>query len=158
MKRQLITITIFIVCCLTAYGQKENKSKALKPYYISVNNLTVFQYIDLLKIDKQNPKAPKVLTVFGRQNATKWIAHKDIDSLITLINSTAPAKCVKSPLSSQMPKDSATIGGQVLYLLEVYKHGQDYPAFLTSCGITDKKRIEELKQFWKEWKLLLKTV
>lgn len=151
MRRQLTTTAILILGFLTAYGQTKNTSKVVKTKWKDINNLTVFQYIDLLKIDKEKPKV-RFLSIVGKQTVRDWITEKDVDSLIVLTNSPEPAKCVKSPLSSQIPKDSATIGGQVLYLLEAYKQGQDYPAFLASCGITDKRKMEELKQFWKGWK------
>ena len=133
---------------MTAYGQTEKDNQLSTSNFINLNDLTVFQFIEMLKMDNVNSKGLNILTI-GMQTPKNWVTEKDIDSLITLINSTDPAKCVMQSISSYLPvNDSSTIGGQVMDIIESYKDKKQYPTVLTSCAKTDKNRIEIIMQWW----------
>ncbi|MET4080902.1 hypothetical protein ABIB40_000846 [Pedobacter sp. UYP30] len=149
MNRQLATVAILIFASLTADGQTKQNNHAFNSSFININKLTVFQFIDLLKIDKENSKKTHILTIVGVRTSENWLKDKDIDSLMNLISSTAPAKCVMSALCSYAPlSDISTIGGQVMDIIEAYKDNKQYPTFLTSCAKTDAKRVEKIKLWW----------
>lgn len=123
-----------------------------KSDFINLNDISVFQFIELLKIDNEKPNQLNILTV-GMQSPENWVTEKDIDSLMTLINSTEPAKCVMQVISSYLPVgDSSTIGGQVMEIIEAFKDKKSYPTILTSCAKTDKERIDKLAKWWNEQK------
>lgn len=123
-----------------------------KSDFINLNDISIYQFIELLKIDNEKPNHLNVLTV-GMQSPENWIAEKDIDSLMTLINSSEPAKCVMQVISSHLPiGDSSSIGGHVLDIIEAFKDKKSYPTILTSCSKTDKERINKLSKWWNEQK------
>lgn len=120
----------------------------------NINKLTVFQFIELLKIDKENSKkTPKVLTISGMQTPENWLTKSDVDSLVTLINSTDSAKCIMLVISSYLPlNESSTIGGQIMNIIKAYKDKKKYPTFLISYAKTDQKQIAEIEDWWNEQK------
>ena len=131
---------------------KKVLDKGSKSDFINLNDISVFQFIELLKIDNEKPNQLNILTV-GMQSPENWVTEKDIDSLMTFINSTEPAKCVMQVISSHLPVgDSSTIGGQVMEIIEAFKDRKSYPTILTSCAKTDKERIDNLTKWWNEQK------
>ncbi|WP_017259029.1 hypothetical protein [Pedobacter arcticus] len=152
MKIPLTVLAILIF--ITAYGQNQKYKKVLKSNFINIRNLTVFEFLEVLKLEQINSKEPiRTLTVGGIQTTTDWVKANEIDSLISLMSSIEPAKCITSPLSPYVELiENSTIGGQVIVILEAYKNGREYPFNLTICGKIDKARIAEIKQWWKQEK------
>jgi uncharacterized protein len=131
---------------------KQILDKGSKSDFINLKDYSVYQFIELLKIDNEKPNQLNILTV-GMQTPENWVSAKDIDSLMTFINSTEPAKCVMQVVSSHLPLgDSSTIGGQVMDIIEAFKENKSYPTILTSCAKTDQERIEKLIEWWNEQK------
>jgi uncharacterized protein len=131
---------------------KKVLDKGSKSDFINLNEISVFQFIELLKIDNKKTNQLNILTI-GMQSPENWVAEKDIDSLMTLINSTDPAKCVMQVISSYLPiSDSSTIGGQVMEIIEAFINKKTYPTFLTSCAKTDQERIDSINKWWNEQK------
>lgn len=127
--------------------------KKNKNYYIDFNKVSVYEYLELLKVEKNNTNKLENILTIGLKTPENWLTDKDIDTLINYINSNDPAKCVMQIVSSYIPiEDSSTIGGQVLDILEAYKNKKSYPTTLTSCSKTDEKRIEEIKKWWNDYK------
>ncbi len=131
---------------------KRTLDKGSKSDFINFNEVSVYQFIDLLKIDKKRPNQLNILTI-GLQTPANWVTKKDIDTLIAFINSTEPAKCVMQVISSHLPVEgSSTIGGQVMDIIEAFKENIPYPTTLTSCAKTDQERIDRLTKWWNEQK------
>lgn len=126
--------------------------KGSKSYFVNLNDYSVYQFIELLKMDKDKPSQLNILTI-GMKTPENWLTKKDIDSLMTLIHSTEPAKCVMQVVSSHLPVgDNSTIGGQVMDIIEAFKENKSYPTILTSCAKTDQERIDKLTKWWDEQK------
>lgn len=122
------------------------------PSTVNLNELTVFQFIELLKIGKRKQKQLNILTV-GMEAPKDWVTEKDIDGLMTYINSTEPAKCVNQFISSFLPiGESSTVGGHAMDIIEAFKEKRAYPFRLSSCPMTDQERIASLKKWWNEQK------
>lgn len=131
---------------------KRNLDKGSKIDFVNLNDYSVYQFIELLKIDNEKPNQLNILTV-GMQSPENWIVEKDIDRLMAFVNSTEPAKCVMQVISSHLPVgESSTIGGQVMDIIEAFKENKSYPTILTSCPKTDKERIDRLTKWWNEQK------
>jgi uncharacterized protein len=131
---------------------KQILDKGSKNDFINLKDYSVYQFIELLKIDNEKPNQLNILTI-DMQTPENWVSAKDIDSLMTFINSTEPAKCVMQVVSSHLPLgDSSTIGGQVMDIIEAFKENKSYPTILTSCAKTDQERIEKLTEWWNEQK------
>jgi hypothetical protein len=154
LKRTLTIVVILIFGFYTSYAQIGKKNKEIELNFININKLTVFQFIELLRTDKEDSKkSPKVLTISGMQTPENWLTKSDVDSLVTLINSTDSAKCIMLVISSYYPlNESSTIGGQILSIIKAYKDKKKYPTFLTSCAKTDQKQIAEIENWWNEQK------
>jgi uncharacterized protein len=131
---------------------KKTLDKGSKSDYINLNEVSVYQFIELLKVDMKNTTQLNILTI-GLQTPENWITENDIDSLMTFINSTEPAKCVTQVINSHLPiGDSSTIGGQVMDIIEAFINKKTYPTVLTSCAKTDSERIEQIKKWWDKQK------
>jgi uncharacterized protein len=131
---------------------KQILDKGLKSNFINLKDYSVYQFIELLKIDNEKPNQLNILTV-DIQTPENWVSAKDIDSLMTFINSNEPAKCVMQVVSSHLPLgDSSTIGGQVMNIIEAFKDNKSYPTILKSCAKTNQERIEKLTEWWNEQK------
>ncbi|WP_298147518.1 TPM domain-containing protein [Flavobacterium sp.] len=125
---------------------------SLDNYFVDFNEITVYQFIELLKVDNQNLKQINFLSV-GMEAPENWVTGKEIDDLMPLIRSTEPAKCVVQSISSYLPiGDSSTIGGQVMDIVEAFKNKISYPTALTSCAKTDPERINKLTTWWNQHK------
>ena len=106
---------------------KQILDKGLKSDFINLNEISVYQFIELLKVDQNKPSQLNILTV-GLQTQENWVTEKDIDTLMPFINSTDPAKCVMQVISSHLPVgDSSTIGGQVMDIIEAFINKKTYP-------------------------------
>lgn len=123
-----------------------------KSTYVNLNKTSVYQYIELLKINQDDSGNQHILSMLNHA-PENWVTEKDIDSLMTYIHSTDPAKCVLN-LSSLNPYllDSSTIGGHIMDIIEAFKEGKSYSLSQTNCPMTDKKRIEMLELWWNEKK------
>lgn len=120
------------------------------PFYVNFFNTNVAEYMERLK--KTNTAgstvAMSLLSLVNRAPST-WIQKDELIYLMTLIDSEEPAKCVVSVLASTLPlKETATIGGHAMDLLDTYRLGNKYPSFLTSCPKTDSARKAEIKTWW----------
>ena len=150
MTKLRITIGLFVMFSLTVFGQNKNEK-----WFINLNEVSIYQYIELLKVDNNDINKFNILTI-GGEVPENWVGQKDIDTLITLINSTQQAKCVMQVISSYLPiGESSTIGGQVMDIIEAYKDKKPYPIALTSCTKTDEERAKEIKKWWDSQKKLL---
>ncbi|WP_231389953.1 ankyrin repeat domain-containing protein [Sphingobacterium pedocola] len=120
------------------------------PFYINFLNTTVAEYVERLKkTDIEGTAVAINLLSLVNQAPSRWIQKKELAYLMKLIDSEEPAKCAVSVLASTLPlKDSATIGGHAMDLIDAYRLGKKYPAFLTSCPKTDSVRKAEIKTWW----------
>ncbi|WP_316766015.1 hypothetical protein [Pedobacter frigiditerrae] len=146
--RQFTLIAILLFSFLTVLGQSEKGFVLNKTPFIDLSKLNVHQYVELLKVDSNEVNKFNILTV-GMERPKNWVTKKDIYILINLIDSAEPAKCVMQIVSSHLPvRESSTIGGQVMNIIEAFKENKAYPTALTSCAKTDAERVKNIKVWW----------
>ncbi len=82
-----------------------------------------------------------------------WVKQSDIDSLVTLITSTKKCNCFLNPLSSYIPTNkNADIGGYAIIFINSFRQKSKINLGLYSCPKTDKKSVEEINEWWTEYK------
>lgn len=78
-----------------------------------------------------------------------WVKESDIDTLMTLINSTRKCSCFLNPYSSYIPiNDNADIGGYAIIFINSFRQKHKINLGLYSCPKTDKKSVEEITKWW----------
>lgn len=161
MKKILYLFIILIASSLYANGQiKESTSKYhgdttvfRGPYYVNFRNTSVAEYLERLKkpSTEEISVANNLLSLVNSASAT-WIRREELAYLITLINSEEPAKCVVTTFASTLPlKDTATIGGHALDLIDAYRLEKEYPSSLANCPKIDPTRKEKIKKWWETY-------
>jgi hypothetical protein len=82
-----------------------------------------------------------------------WVKKSDIDTLIQLIESTQKCDCYLSPLSSTIPTNvCANVGGYAIIFINSFRLKKKVDLGLYSCPKTDKKSVQEIKTWWKNYK------
>jgi hypothetical protein len=82
-----------------------------------------------------------------------WVNESDIDTLITLIQSTRKARCFLDPQSSYLPiSDNADIGGYAIIFINSFRHKTKINLGLYNCPKTDDKSVAEILKWWISYK------
>lgn len=127
---------------------KQVMNSSLKSDTTNLYSISVYQYIERLKINNHDSIPFNILTICSK-TPENWVTAYDIDSLMTYISSTEPAKCIIYSTSSRIPVgESSTIGGHVMYIIEAYMDSTMYPGNLPGCAMTEKKRIKRITKRW----------
>ena len=93
------------------------------------------------------------ITISGIEFPDDWVKRADIDTLLTLIESTQKCKCVVSVLSSNIPDDNATnIGGYAIKFINSYRNKSKYKFGTYDCPKTDAKSVEEINRWWAKYR------
>jgi hypothetical protein len=145
--RKILFILLTIAIASSCYGQIDSN-----PNWIYFNNITVKEFVDTLSIKHSKPNTIYIL-VTGNKAKVGWIKESDVDFLVELIDSKAPAYCVMQVISSQLPiNEESTIGGQVMNLIDSYRFNKEYPFFLTDCSKNDEYRKQEILNWYNSFK------
>ena len=81
-----------------------------------------------------------------------WVKSEDLDSLISLVESKEKCNCYLNPLSSNIPRDSAEVGGFAVEFIKAFKENRKLDLGLYNCPKVNEKEAEELKSWWKEYR------
>lgn len=134
---------------LTAQGQSEN-TKEEYATWVKMDEVSVKDFVEALKVEDRKPNVPEVLTVMGQADPD-WVKKEDIGYLMSLIDSKHDAKCVMRMISSNMGSGQRpTLGDQVILLIESYRNKKAFPEGLTVCGDFDEAKREELREWWEK--------
>jgi hypothetical protein len=134
---------------ITCSARVSNLDKYTGDTGINLNLFTVQQYVEMLKVKtKENHLHVIIIEKVAEKD---WVKKEIIPYLLTLIESEMDANCVMSYYSSKLPiPNNSTLGGQVMNLIDSYRHSKNYPAFLTDCSRTDLERVKEIKRWWEK--------
>tara|TARA_B100001109_G_scaffold255538_1_gene259109 strand:- start:4408 stop:4800 length:393 start_codon:yes stop_codon:yes gene_type:complete len=122
-----------------------------------MNKISVRQFVEELRIPAEKPEYPKniiyILITVGQRD-TNWISFRDIEYLMTLIDSKEKAKCIKRVISSYIPfEEKPTLGDQIILLINAYRKKLEFPNGLTLCGDFGDNQRAEIKDWWEEVKI-----
>ena len=141
MKRQLLLfiITLIFIGC--------NKSEPKNETEIHRKLASEYSPLSFIKeLKKRNQiNASTIENDFSKN----WVKVKDLDSLISIIDSKEKCNCYLNPLSSYIPKDSAEVGGFAIEFIKAFKENKKVDLGLFSCPKVDEKEAEKLKVWWK---------
>lgn len=128
--------------------QKDNVNDG----FINIENLTVKEFLLKLKVKENEENNLNILTTIG-QAKHDWLTIKDLEFLISKVNSNEKAKCIKRSISSYIPNpENMTIGNQAVSIIEAYKNKEAYPNELYICKIHETSKINEILDWWKKLK------
>ena len=159
-------LQILLICLLTIKGVsgQSNEDYNIDLGIIQMDSITVRQFIKELKITNEEIEAEsKIKQESGAilvhrlytngQQDTNWICEKDLEYLMTLIDSEEPAKCIiRSISSSKSQPQRTTIGKQVILILYSYKEELNYPHKFSICGEDAHLYKQDIINWWKETK------
>ncbi len=159
MSRSIFLILIFLASCRgTEKKQVDNfidsSSLSLKGHEDEISFLTSDMSVhDFLKAVKIDDSSDFNSITIKQEFKKDWINEKDLDSLITLIDSREKCKCILNPLSSTIPiGDSADVGGYVILILNSYRHKSTLQFKTWACPKTNKDDVIEITRWKKELK------
>jgi hypothetical protein len=165
-------LTIIIIC-FVACGQNDKvhciksidtnqimkSMDTLRDEMVSYNWLTPAQFTsisflnDVAYKSNENHKINVISMVDEFPN--DWVNESDIDTLITLIQSTRKARCFLDPQSSYLPiSDNADIGGYAIIFINSFRHKTKTKINLGlyNCPKTDDKSVAEILKWWISYK------
>jgi hypothetical protein len=135
---------LLIISALTLlFSHKANSQSGSM---IDLTKISVKEYVELLKVKVADRTHPFI--VIEKNAPVNWITEKDLEYLISLLDSDEPSHCVMHYYSSHWPMDKSTIGGQAAELIVSYMLKEEYPHFLTKCSGTGQERNDAIKEWW----------
>nr|WP_295706179.1 hypothetical protein [uncultured Lacinutrix sp.] len=162
----IIIVFLFVSCQNDSNKKRQNviydnleiKEKEYWEYttnngFIKISELNVKELLSELKVKNTEKNELNVLTTVG-QTESDWLSEKDLEYLISKIESVERAKCINRMISSFIPDSkNMTIGNQAISILEAYRKNEPFPNEIYICEIYDEKKIDEILEWWKQKKL-----
>lgn len=141
MRIQLLFLTITLIsigCGKTEPKNQPEIHKKAASEYSPTNFIQELKKKNELNVSSIKDDFPK-----------DWVKNKDIDSLISIIDSKEKCNCYLNPLSSTIPKDNGEVGGFAIEFIKAFKENRKLDLGLYYCPKVNKKEAEELKVWWK---------
>ena len=133
--------------------EKEYWNYTEKNGFFKISELNVKELLSKLKIKDTEKNELNILTTVG-QTESNWLSEKDLEYLISKIESDERAKCINRMISSFIPDSkNMTIGNQAISIIEAYRKNEPFPNEIYICEIYDEKKIDEILEWWKQKKL-----
>ena len=126
---------------------KKILSPQVPDQYVHLNEMTVFEFLELVKVDQKNP-----LVLVGSKAPVDWLTPSDIDSLITLIDAKEPTKMLFVGYTDEYLAANSTLGGYVMDILEAHINKEQFPVRQTEIPRADFNRKERLLKWYHEQK------
>ncbi len=121
-------------------------------HWLTPKEFNPISFINAVTKKNEDDTLINVITMTG-QFPDNWVKSSDIDTLMTLISSTKKCNCFLNPLSSYIPtNDNAEIGGYAIIFINSFRQKSNIDLGLYSCPKTDKKTVEEIKKWWRNYK------
>ncbi|PZP50174.1 MAG: hypothetical protein DI598_06155 [Pseudopedobacter saltans] len=157
--KKLVFITSFLLYFSFVFGQtkdnlttEKNTTMPGNVFYVDFSTLACRDFIEILKAN--NPSKTDHLITTANKAPKNWIQKRDIGFLISLIDSKEPTRCIVENIASTLPfKDSATMGGYAMDLIDAFRLHKTYPFNLTSCPKNDSTRQKTILQWWDKYKI-----
>jgi len=144
----IVTFTMTI-----GFGQ-ENKDANEPVSQVNLYKTTALEFIQFLAIKDGSKTESNQLTypIPVVEVEVGWIKDSDIDSLILLIDSKEPARCIMTMRSSYWPNESSTIGGHAMNMIDAFRFKRVYPYSMTECPKNNETRKKEILNWYKTYK------
>ncbi|QBZ97569.1 hypothetical protein [Flavobacterium sangjuense] len=143
MKIQLLFSTIILI--FIGCGKTKPKNE------IEIHRKSAKEYSPVSFIRELKKKNELNVSTIESNFSKNWVKSKDLNSLISLVDSKEKCNCYLNPLSSYIPKDSAEVGGFAIEFLKAFKENRKLDLGLYYCPKVNEKEAEELKSWWKEY-------
>lgn len=128
-----------------AERMSRRNSNLLDPDYFTPQSL-----IQHLMIDENHSNELNV-TTFMDEFPDDWVTESDIETLMTMIESTQKCDCLVNPLSSYIPTDEvADVGGYAIKFLNAFRNETKVSIGHYICPKTSPEEVEELRNWWNE--------
>lgn len=120
--------------------------------WMTPEQFTPISFLDAV-VNKTNQDTILNLISMMDEFPLDWVKQTDIDTLMTLINSTKKCRCFLNPLSSYIPtNESADMGGYAILFINSFRQKSKISLGLFSCPKTNKQSIKEINQWWANYK------
>lgn len=104
-------------------------------------------------VKKNDKDAPINVITMTDEFPEDWVKESDIDTLMTLIQSTKKCNCILNPLSSYIPiNNDADIGGYAIIFVNSFRQKTKIKLGLYNCPKTDKQSVKEINNWWTTYK------
>ena len=166
MRIQILTIlflTILVGCNRTKkYNGTSSGSELLESKmndsiidtngFLKIEDISVKELLSVLVREDGQKGNVNILTTIGQTKAD-WLNEKDLEFLISKIESKQESKCINRVISSFIPNsEKMTIGNQAISIIEAFRKNLPYPNELYVCEIYGPEKIAEIKKWWKKYK------
>ncbi len=119
---------------------------------IDIKYFTPQTMIQHLTIDENQSNDVNVTTIMD-EFPDYWVTESDIETLMTMIESTQKCDCLVNPLSSYIPEDeNADVGGYAIKFIKAYINQEKVSIGHYVCPKTNLVEVEELLNWWEEVK------
>jgi len=128
--------------------KKADKKHLDQNGFIKMSEINVKEFLNELIIDETRKNQINLLTTIG-QTDKNWLNIKDLEFLVSKVESNEKAKCVNRAISSFLPNpENMTIGNQAISIIESYRQNEPYPNALYICEIYDAEKRNEIRKWW----------
>jgi len=159
----IVLITILVGCNRTKKSTKKASDSDLLEFklndsmidsngFLKISEINVRELLSALVLENGQKADLNIITTIG-QTKTGWLDRKDLEFLVSKIESKQKAKCINRVISSFLPDSkNMTIGNQAISILETFRNNQPYPNELYVCETYGQEKIVEIKKWWNEYK------
>ncbi|WP_300977229.1 hypothetical protein [Flavobacterium sp.] len=136
----MIFTLMFVGCRQTESKNNTDIYRKSAKEYSPLSFITELKKKNLFNVSKIESDFPK-----------DWIKNQHLDSLIALVDSKEKCNCYLNPLSSNIPNDSAEVGGFAIEFIKAFKENRKVYLGLYSCPKVNQKEVTEVKGWWKKY-------
>ena len=101
----------------------------------TAHSWTLYEFLDAIK---------KNFITIEKEFPADWVKSPDVDTLLSLIESTDRCRCVLNPISSYIPEEKANLGGYAILILNSYRNNKPLKFYLWACPTTNMKDVKEI--------------
>lgn len=123
---------------------ENSDSSTSKVTWDSLKNMSVESLLKAVTKNSGHSGLDNIIVLDQSKTPNSWIKETDLATLLKLVKSKTPCKCIVSPFSSYIPNEAADLGGYAIRLLTNYKNGDDINFGLYSCPKSDDNKADEL--------------
>ncbi|MCO5250867.1 MAG: hypothetical protein M9949_05525 [Candidatus Kapabacteria bacterium] len=132
--------------------EKENAERMSRgnSNWLNPDYYTPLSLIQHLMIEENRTKEVNVTTIMD-EFPDDWVTKSDIETLMTMVESTQKCDCLVNPLSSNIPtEEDADVGGYAIKFLNAFRNQEKVSIGYYICPKTSPEEVEEIRNWWNE--------